>query len=170
MEDRWETCCTANDLSMANLVRARLESEGFEVLVPDENMGSMAWHLGNAIGGVRVQVPAADLERAVALLDQEELEVEDEDELAEDPNESPMPSTDEASEQESGDAIAHRALKAAVVSTFLIFVVPYVFSLVLQARSEGDLSDTGRRNVRNATVIATIITIAGFTILWAVKT
>lgn len=52
----------------AHILRARLEAEGLLASIADEHLVSMDWFYSNAIGGVRVQVPACELERAREIL------------------------------------------------------------------------------------------------------
>lgn len=52
----------------AHVARALLESEGIPVFLADEHTITMQWLYSNALGGVRLQVPEAFVERAVALL------------------------------------------------------------------------------------------------------
>ena len=51
------------DLTTAQLVCGRLEADGIAAYLPDEHMATQTWHLHWAIGGIRVQVRKADLER-----------------------------------------------------------------------------------------------------------
>lgn len=53
----------------AHLIRCRLEAEGLEAFVADEHIVSVQWLYSAAVGGVKVQVRARDLERARAILD-----------------------------------------------------------------------------------------------------
>jgi hypothetical protein len=52
----------------AHILRARLEAEGLLASIADEHLVSMDWFYSNAIGGVRVQVPACELARAQEVL------------------------------------------------------------------------------------------------------
>jgi hypothetical protein len=52
----------------AHAPRARLEAAGLRVSLADELTIAMDWLLANAVGGIKVQVPAADAERARELL------------------------------------------------------------------------------------------------------
>lgn len=55
--------------SEAAAAKTALEAEGILCFFKDENIISMDWLLGNAVGYVKLLVPAADVERARALLD-----------------------------------------------------------------------------------------------------
>jgi len=52
----------------AHVARGRLEDNGIDAYVADENMVGVAWHLGLAVGGVKLQVAAEDAERAREIL------------------------------------------------------------------------------------------------------
>lgn len=67
----------------AQLARARLESEGIEVFIPDEQTATIDPLLIDAIGGVRVQVRLSQAARAKAILDEPPSEEEDDAALLE---------------------------------------------------------------------------------------
>ncbi|HEV7297850.1 MAG TPA: hypothetical protein VGN72_00675 [Tepidisphaeraceae bacterium] len=46
------------------MARIKLESEGIDCLLLDENLVATQWLYANAVGGIKVQVPAADSDRA----------------------------------------------------------------------------------------------------------
>jgi hypothetical protein len=58
------TIRTYNHPLQANLVKARLETEGIEVFLADETTVYMNWFYSNAMGGVRLQVMNQDVQRA----------------------------------------------------------------------------------------------------------
>lgn len=53
------------------LVRARLEDEGIPCFLADAHTISANWFYSNAIGGVKLQVRAADAERARVIIERE---------------------------------------------------------------------------------------------------
>ncbi|MEK6236980.1 MAG: DUF2007 domain-containing protein [Planctomycetales bacterium] len=53
----------------ANLARGVLASEGIDSYLEGENTAGMAWHLSNAMGGVKLQVATDDVPQAVEILD-----------------------------------------------------------------------------------------------------
>jgi hypothetical protein len=57
------------DLVPAQLALGALRSAGIDVSLCDENMLRMDWLLSNAIGGLRLVVPRADVEAATAILE-----------------------------------------------------------------------------------------------------
>ena len=52
----------------ASIVRCRLDAEGIRVKLDGEAMASWFWHLGSAIGGVRLLVDEDDIDRALEIL------------------------------------------------------------------------------------------------------
>gem|GEM_PF-1188365 len=59
-----ETLFTFWDIDEARMARTLLEAHNIEVLIPDEMMVQAHWGMLYAIGGVRLQVPAKDADRA----------------------------------------------------------------------------------------------------------
>ena len=58
------------DLSEAIVARAVVESAGIFCFLKDENLVRLDWQMSNLIGGIRLQVGAADVEAAEAVLAQ----------------------------------------------------------------------------------------------------
>ena len=58
------------DLSEALVARGVVESAGIFCFLKDENLVRLDWQVSNFIGGIRLQVDAADIEAATQLLDQ----------------------------------------------------------------------------------------------------
>jgi hypothetical protein len=54
--------------AMAEAVRLRLENEGFSPVLADAEAIDMNWFLDNALGGIKVQVPKSEADRASATL------------------------------------------------------------------------------------------------------
>jgi rubredoxin len=52
----------------AELVRARLEAEGLEAVLADDNLIHMDWFVAQAVGGVKVLVRPSELARAAEIL------------------------------------------------------------------------------------------------------
>ncbi len=77
-------------LGEAKLAQGKLVSAGITAFVCDENMHAMNWHMGMALGGIRLQVPDSQVVRALEVLDDfepedgEALQVESLDEDEED--------------------------------------------------------------------------------------
>jgi hypothetical protein len=69
--DEFVTVARFLSLPELDMARGLLESEGIQCLAPEEYLGGTTGGLyGLAVGGMRLQVRAADAERATALLDQ----------------------------------------------------------------------------------------------------
>ena len=52
----------------AHIAKACLEEAGILVFLQDAETAGLYWHMSNAIGGVKLQVPAGDVERAMDIL------------------------------------------------------------------------------------------------------
>jgi hypothetical protein len=52
----------------AHAAKVRLEAEGIRVFLADEFTVTMDWFLSNAVGGIKVNVPGEDAERAQEIL------------------------------------------------------------------------------------------------------
>lgn len=64
----WVTLTTAFSLPEADVLRSQLESNGIQTFLPDEGVVSVNCLYTGAIGGVRIQVDARDLEVAREIL------------------------------------------------------------------------------------------------------
>jgi rubredoxin len=64
MSNRWETVAVFTTAIAAHAARTKLESEGIECFVADENLVGANPLYSNAVGGVKVQVAPADVPRA----------------------------------------------------------------------------------------------------------
>ena len=62
------------DLPEALLAKGSLESAGIECFLADENLVRLDWFISNFIGGIKLNVRAADAENAQRLLDEPILE------------------------------------------------------------------------------------------------
>jgi hypothetical protein len=138
------TLTRCNELIAAQLLCGRLGAEGIEGFIPDENMANQTWHLSRAIGGVRVQVRQADLERARQILDEPGAVALDAEAAAESrPN---GVHEDDDGTIGPGDRAAYRAMRVALVSLWLMGLIhPYSLFLSMRALGRGDLTAWGRR-------------------------
>ena len=59
------------DLSEALIAMSKLESEGLECFLADDNIVRLNWYWSDLIGGVKLQIPAKDTEFALDLLAEE---------------------------------------------------------------------------------------------------
>jgi hypothetical protein len=71
-------------LGEAKLAQGKLVSAAISAFVCDENMHAMNWHMGMALGGIRLQVPDSQVVRALEVLDDFEPEETGETELEND--------------------------------------------------------------------------------------
>ncbi len=149
----------------AHLCKNRLQAEGIDAQLIDAETVGMAWYYGNALGGVKVQVRAEQVEEAQRVLECEE-PVTAEDTAVED---SPLSDecweedrlkashVEEPTETESpADASADRAFRAAVFGMIALPPLLHLYSLYLLVRldfSELPLGPRAARRVRIAWVI-----------------
>jgi len=127
----------------------------------------MDWLLGQAVGGIKVQVRDEDAERAVAELGRkfgddgegfgaEDVEGDDEPEPAAEPEDEPEPA---ATPVASRDDYARRLVLTAVFALFITPLWFYAVYLFLSAAfGEGTLSDYGR----NKLFVGTFVLALGF--------
>lgn len=55
----------------AELAKGRLLASGIEAKLSDQHTVSMAWHLADAMGGIKLRVAEEDLERALVIMESE---------------------------------------------------------------------------------------------------
>lgn len=66
---RWVTVATFWNPAEAHIARIKLESEEIDCVIVDENLVATQWLWANAIGGIKVQVPEDQVERALGFLE-----------------------------------------------------------------------------------------------------
>jgi hypothetical protein len=64
MTGDWVTIASFSQPMDAHLARTKLESEGIVCIVGDEHLVRVDWLLSNAVGGVKLKVPAWEADRA----------------------------------------------------------------------------------------------------------
>src|SRR6266568_6454810 len=69
MADELVTVGNFQYLPEAEFAQMRLEAEGIQAFVADGQLLNNSWFLGNAIGYIKIQVPAAQAEAAAAILE-----------------------------------------------------------------------------------------------------
>jgi hypothetical protein len=74
MSDRLVTVATFSLPFEVHLAKAKLESEGIECFVADENMVSLNWLYAGAIGGIKLRVSESDYLQAKKILNAEPLD------------------------------------------------------------------------------------------------
>ena len=57
-------------VGQADVARAELEKAGIQAFLADDNLIQMDWFLGNAVGGVKLQVAEEDAEDALQIIEQ----------------------------------------------------------------------------------------------------
>lgn len=139
--DAGVTVATFGSLGEAGVARGVLASAGIDSRLADEATIGLAWHLGNALGGLKLQVAARDADAAATLL------------AAAPP---PAAATPTATPR---DRAARQAMAAALLGLAVLPVVAHLYALVLLAglgRLPGPLSRTGRRHAVVAAVASGI--------------
>jgi hypothetical protein len=66
----WETVATFDNAVAAEMAKNLLEGHGIPVMISDEETVATIWSLSNAVGGIKLRVPAEALGRAEFLLEQ----------------------------------------------------------------------------------------------------
>ena len=67
--DKFVTVATFNLPAQAEAQKLFLQTEGIQAFLTDDNPVGMDWLLSNAVGGVTLQVAAADADRTIQLLE-----------------------------------------------------------------------------------------------------
>lgn len=70
MNEELVTVGTTYDIVEAEFLRNHLEAEGFEVFLADENVVGAYNLLANAVGGIKIKVPAEDAKDAYVIIDE----------------------------------------------------------------------------------------------------
>ena len=127
MTEKLVTVTTFQMPTDASLAKSVLEANGLMAFLADELTVGVAWHLSNALGGIKLQVAEPDVEQAIALLqgrDIASINVEegftDVSEIEEYESEEPL---------SANDKVVNRALRAALFG--LIFLPLHLYSLWL---------------------------------------
>lgn len=69
MPEEMVTIAKFLSLGEAKLAQGKLVSAAISAFVCDENMHAMNWHMGMALGGIRLQVPDSQVVRALEVLE-----------------------------------------------------------------------------------------------------
>jgi hypothetical protein len=157
------TLTRCDQLITAQLLCGRLDAEGIECHIPDEHVANQTWHLSRAIGGIRVQVRQADLDRAKQIL------AEPGAEPASKPNAERRPNGEHDDETIGpGDRAAYRAMRVALVSLWLLGLIhPYSLILAVRALGRDDLTEWGKR--RAAIALAVSLVGCAFLAIWIMR-
>jgi hypothetical protein len=159
-----KTIATYGDSVPAKPARGRLQDAGIRVYLADELAAGMAWHLTNAVGGIKLQFADEDVEKATAVLAGEagdDFEDNAPNQPFADPSieaEAALDQTLAVEEEEPGpnrrEQIADRALRGAIFSIFVLPLQLYVFWLLLNVFISNE--PLRRPHLRHAIVAAVI--------------
>lgn len=168
MSDELVTIATFASSFEANLARQRLAEVDIPTFVADEQTVGLAWHLSNALGGVRLQVRRGDATEALTTLAEQavsEIPVSQNSEpsFRDAPNHlefavdisSPVPTSREQN--------AERARRGAVLGLLFWPLQLYVFWLLMKVLiSREQLSPSNRRSAVIASIINLPVIIGSF--------
>jgi hypothetical protein len=150
MLDRLVTVATFDDSIRAALARNHLEAEGISVVLNDELTVATDWSLSTAVGGIKLQVPALQVEHAeylLAVLAEARADVSDVHftTTAETAHELAEEREAQREEENPSNQLADRAFRAAV-GGFLFFPLHfYVWLLLLSLLGETERVSPNRR-------------------------
>ena len=81
MVERLITIATFNNVTKAHLARMKLDMEGIECVMQDENIVAIYNLYNNFVGGVKLQVRESDVPRAMEILQLQPLDAAPEEEV-----------------------------------------------------------------------------------------
>ena len=169
MAGKMVTVATFDMPTEAHLAKGLLEANGLAAFLADELTVGVAWHLSNAVGGIKLQVAENDVERAAGILSaREDPSVNEEDEFAD------LPDVEESEADpplSTADKTVDRAVRAALLALVLFPFFPlYFYSLWLLGRlafSGQKISPNKRRRMRLAILLnLPMLVILGVVVLW----
>jgi Putative prokaryotic signal transducing protein len=150
-----KTIATFGDSLTANLAKSRLADAGIDAYLANEENVAMAWHLVNAIGGIRLQVTDEAAEEAAAILAERPGATDADEVIAQSPADIEIADEPEATSADDEDEpspnlreqTADRALRGALFALFLFPLELYVFYLLIKVfNSDLPLAPRHRRN------------------------
>jgi len=161
-ESELATIATFGDAQEANIVKGSLQDHDIRSFLIGELAGVTLWHVGTALGGVKLQVASATAARAIALLKELRAEhaspawhcphcgadvdagfdqcwscgagAESGDALVS--SNGHQPAKTESTPVAGADEIAERAWRAAVIGGLFIPILFYAFFLILRISGE----------------------------------
>ena len=172
MAGKMVTVATFDMPTEAHLAKGLLEANGLTAFLADELTVGVAWHLSNAIGGVKLQVAEDDVEHAASILAaREDRSIEAGAELT---NVAEMDESEGDPPPSAGDNAVDRAVRAALLGLILFPFFPlYFYSLWLLGRltfSSVKVSPHKRRRMRLAVLLnLPMLVILGVAVLWLVQ-
>jgi hypothetical protein len=187
--DSFVTVHSCYSVEEAYVLKNLLEAEGIAVFLADEKTTGFAWHLSNAIGGVKLQVAADQAERAATILESppDRLTAAELDSLAVEPG--PLDCAEEmqdftgtqggaADEEENvevednaelpGDGIVQRAWRAAVLGIVICPPTLHLYSLFLLGQltfSNKEVSPSANAKQVGAFVIDFLAVLFGYVLI-----
>jgi hypothetical protein len=160
MVDGFVVVATFPNVAEAEAARLALEAAGIQAFLRDDELVSMVWLLGNAVGYVKLLVAAPDADRAQLVL--RTAYTDWPQPLAASGSDSglggPMSDVgeDEPDRTAAGDAEARRAWRASIFGLFFcppLLIIYAVYLLLRFAASPQPLSDRGRRHLAGAVTV-----------------
>ncbi len=125
MNDSPDTVAIFDTPMTAELARLRLETEGIEAFLIDTETVAMAWHFGQAVGGIKLQVRHEDAGQALSILGEMRAESQLED---------------DKKEADPDRQTAERAFRAAAFGLFLFPLQIYSLWLLARLRSRTEFT------------------------------
>ena len=169
MAGKMVTVATFDMPTEAHLAKGLLEANGLTAFLADELTVGVAWHLSNAIGGVKLQVAEDDVERAASILAaREDRSIEAGAELT---DVAEMDESERDPPPSAGDNAVDRAVRAALLGLILFPFFPlYFYSLWLLGRltfSSVKVSPHKRRRMRLAVLLnLPMLIFLGVAVIW----
>jgi hypothetical protein len=171
MNEPLTTVATFGTPVEAELARNRLEEKGIAAVVVDAETVGMVWHMGGALGGVKVQVAESDAAKARAVLaarsGRSAFAADDYgvgDRAGRRRRHSPVTVEDKEHEEPAddteADTIAGRAWRSAVIGLLLLPPLLHFYSAWLLFQlpwSRGQLSHAGKRKAIFAVVLNLLV-------------
>lgn len=125
----FETIESFNNYVDAHFAKQKLEEHEILCYLADENTVAIKWIISNAVGGIKLRVPAADKERAIAILKQKEeaiaidhtIEIREGDELI-------------CPKCQSNNTATERVSKTSIGWSWLVLGVPISLNLIKDHR------------------------------------
>lgn len=172
MAGKLVTVATFDMPTEAHLAKGLLEANGLEVFLADELTVGVAWHLSNAVGGIKLQVAENDVERATGILAaREDRSIEAGAGLTE---VAEMEESEDEPPPSAGDKTVDRAVRAALLALILFPFFPLYFYSLWQlgrlAFSSQKISPNKRRRMRLAVLLnLPMLVFLGVVVTWLVQ-
>ena len=172
MREKLVTVGTFDMPTEAHLAKGLLEANGLEAFLADELTVGVAWHLSNAVGGIKLQVPETDVERATGILAaRDDSSIDAENGLADRPE---VKESEAEPTSSTGDRTVDRALRAALLGLILFPFLPLqVYSLWLLGRltfSSQKVSPHKRRRMALALLLnLPMLVILVVSVVWLIQ-